>query len=51
MTPLLLLLLMKLGQIRTAEADLQAVCSTGPKINVCEAEGGGEDIFTTNNKL
>lgn len=49
MTPLLLLLLMKLGQIRTAEADLQAV--QGQRSMCVKQKGGGEDIFTTNNKL
>lgn len=40
MTPFLSLLpLMKLEQIRTVGADMQAVSSTGPKINVCETEG------------
>lgn len=40
MMPFLSLLpLIKLGQISTAEAAMQAVRSTGPKINACEAEG------------
>lgn len=37
--------LIKLGQIRTAKAAMQAVPSTGPKINACEAEGKKKTDF------
>lgn len=47
-----LLPLIKLGQIMSAEAAIQAVPSTGPKINVCEAEGEKKgQILSSKNKL
>lgn len=51
MSFLSLLPLIKLGQIRTAEAAIQAVPSTRPKINVCEAEGKKRQILSSKNKL